>query len=208
MNKINTTLLSLLIGTSLVISSCGGDSSKKEVKEISTEKEIHETEEPNESAEATEKSDWLVENKIMHAFSNPLKKDEFRITITGKSLLKGKALLTITSSEGKNLVREEFDANYLLGYDFTGNINSKKETDAFIQKRIKDFFSEDKFSTPAIEDDIVFEDQSYYIDKETWEEIKANKQAIGFYYLLGAEDGRHIAFSKKKGKVVMFYNCC
>lgn len=208
MKRINTTFLSLLIGTSLTISSCGGDSSKKEVKAVSTEKENNETEEPNESVDPTEKSNFLIENKIMHAFSNPSKKDEFRIVIKGKSLLNGKVILTITSSEGKNLVTEEFDANYLLGYDFTGNINSKKETDAFIQKRIREFFSEDRFSTPAIEDDITFEDQSYYIDKETWEEIKADKQSIGFYYLLGAEDGRHIAFSRKKGKVVMFYNCC
>jgi hypothetical protein len=208
MKKTSVTFLSLLIGISLATTSCGGDSSKKEVKENATEKKSNTTKEPSELAETTEISDLLIENKVLHAFSNPSKKDEFRIIIKGKSLLKGKVLFTITSSEGKNLVSEEFDANYLLGYDFTGNINSKKETDAFIQKRIKEFFSEDRFSTPAIEDDIVFEDQSYYIDKETWEEVKANKQSIGFYYLLGSEDGRHIAFSTKKGKVVMFYNCC
>ncbi|WP_430403640.1 hypothetical protein [Fluviicola sp.] len=208
MKILSITLLSLLIGTSLTISSCGSDSSKKETEEVSIDKEIKEVKGSKESSETPEKSDFLIENKIMHAFSNPSKKDEFRIAITGKSLLKGKVLLTITSSDGKNLIREEFDANYLLGYDFTGNINSKKETDAFIQKRIREFFSEDRFSTPAIEESITFEDQSYYIDKETWEEIKANKQSIGFYYLLGSEDGRHIAFSKKKGKVVMFYNCC
>lgn len=208
MNRISKPFLLLLIGASLATASCGNDSSQKEIKEVSAEKEIKETEEPKEPVKADEKSDLLIENKVLHAFSNPAKKDEFRIVITGKSLLKGKAILTITSSDGKNLVKEEFDANYLLGYDFTGNINSKKETDAFITKRIKEFFSEDRFSVPAIEEDVVFEDQSYYIDKETWEEVKANKQAVGFYYLLGKEDGRHIAFSKKKGKVVMFYNCC
>ncbi len=208
MNRINKPFLVLLTSASLAMTSCGNDSSPKEINEVSTEKEINETEEPKKPVKADEESDLLIENKVLHAFSNPAKKDEFRIVITGKSLLKGKALLTVTSSDGKSLVKEAFDANYLLGYDFTGNINSKKETDAFITKRIKEFFSEDRFSVPAIEEDVVFEDQSYYIDKETWEEVKANKQAIGFYYLLGAEDGRHIAFSKKKGKVVMFYNCC
>jgi hypothetical protein len=205
MRKTHITFLTLLIGASLAMTSCGDNSSKKEDKE----KEIIETGgEPNESAEATEKSDFLIENKILHTFSDPSKKDEFRIVITGKSLLKGKVLFTITSSERKNLWKEEFNGDFLLGYDFTGNINSQKETDAFIQKRIKEFFGKDRFSTPAIEDDITFEDQSYYIDKETWEEVKANKKAVGFYYLLGSEDGKHIAFSKKKGKVVMFYNCC
>jgi len=206
MNTISKPFLVLLIGISLAITSCGESTREKAKRSAGTEPKVEDPQ--KEASEISAPNNLLIENKILHAFSNPATKDEFRIVITGESLLKGKVLLTITSSEGKNLVKEEFDANYLLGYDFTGNINSKKETDAFIKKRIKEFFSEDKFSTPAIEDDIVFEDQSYYIDKETWEEIKANKQAIGFYYLLGSEDGRHMAFSKKKGKAVMFYNCC
>nr|WP_294860714.1 hypothetical protein [uncultured Fluviicola sp.] len=208
MKKINTTFLTLLIGAALTMASCGDSSSKKETREVSIEKEINETKKPNESSELNEKSDFLIENKVFHTFSDPSKKDEFRIVITGKNLLKGKVLFAITNSEGKNLWKEEFDANYLLGYDFTGNINSQKETDAFITKRIKEFFGKDRFSVPAIEDEITFEDQSYYIDKETWEEVKANTKAVGFYYLLGAEDGKHIAFSVKKDKVVMFYNCC
>jgi len=207
MKKINAFFLSTIIGMTLLLASCGESTREKALK--SAEAAATETDEVvKDEKPLPEKSPYLIENKVLHAFSDPVKKDEFRIVITGKSLLKGKVLLTITNPEGKNLLKEEFDANFLLGYDFTGNINSKKETDAFITKRINAFFSEDKFSVPAIEDDEIFEDQSYYIDKETWDEIKANKQAIGFYYLLGAEDGRHIAFSKKKGKVVMYYNCC
>lgn len=211
MKRTSTVLLSFVIGTSLTLSSCGDNTSKKEKNEsIATDQKTNpkEKEAEKKSGAVNEKSGLLIENKVFHTFSDPSKKDEFRIIITGKSLLKGTVLFTITNSEGKNLLKEEFDANYLLGYDFTGNIDSQKETDAFIQKRIREFFSEDRFSVPAIEKDVVFEDQSYYIDKETWEEVKANKQAVGFYYLLGSEDGRHIAFSKKKGKVVMFYNCC
>lgn len=206
MNKLGKTLLLLLIGISLAITSCGESTREKAKRSAGTEPR---TEEPKkETNKISVPNDFLIENKVFHTFSDPSKKDEFRILITGKSLLKGRVLFTITSSEGKNLLREEFDANYLLGYDFTGNIDSQKETDAFIKKRIREFFSQDRFSVPAIEEDIVFEDQSYYIDKKTWEEVKANKQAVGFYYLLGKEDGRHIAFSKKKGKAVMFYNCC
>lgn len=206
MKKINA-FLSAIIVISLLLTSCGESTREKALK--SAESAAPETDTVvKEEKSLPEKSPYLIENKVLHAFSDPARKDEFRIVITGESLLKGKALLTITNPEGKNLLREEFDANFLLGYDFTGNINSKKETDAFITKRIKEFFSEDRFSVPAIKDDEIFEDQSYYIDKETWEEIKADKQAIGFYYLLGAEDGRHVAYSKKKGKVVMVYNCC
>ena len=208
MKKTNAILISFSLLAATILNSCG-DSTREEAKR-SVEMDEPQTEKPVQSETSTEKmEDYLIENKVLHAFSDPAKKDEFRIVVTGKSLLKGKVLFTITSAEGKNLLKEEFDADYLLAsYDFMGDINSKKETDAFITKRIKEFFSKDKFSVPAIKDDVAFEDQSYYIDQETWEEIKSEKKAIGFYYLLGKEDGRHIAFSKKKGKVVMYYNCC
>ncbi len=194
-----------LVGISMTITSCGESTREKAKRSAEIEPK---TEAQMEAEETVEKSEYLLENKVFHAFSDPAKKDEFRIVVTGESLMKGKVLFTITNSEGKNLLKEEFDANFLLGYDFTGNINSQKDTDAFITKRIKTFFAEKQFSSPAIEDDVIFEDQGYYIDKETWDEIKANGQSIGFYYLLGKEDGRHIAFSKKKGKAVMYYNCC
>jgi len=205
MKKTRIHTLTLLTGTALLFASCGESTREQAKKSVETEPK---TEAQIESETRVEKSDYLIENKQLHAFSDPSKKDEFRIVITGESLIQGTVLFTITSADGKNLLTEEFEADYLLGYDFTGNIHSKKETDAFITKRIKEFFSKDKFTVPAIAEEEVFEDQSYYIDRETWEEIKTNKQAIGFYYLLGKEDGKHIAFSKKKGKVVMYYNCC
>lgn len=213
MKKINRHFLIWLTGAALIFSSCG-DSTREEAQK-SVEMDEPQTEESakaeneKKSEIPAEKSDYLLENKVLHTFSNPAKKDEFRIVVTGKNLMKGKVIFTITSAEGKNLLTEEFDADYLLAsYDFTGDIHSQKETDAFITKRVQEFFSNDKFSVPAIQDKDVFEDQSYYIDEETWNEIKATKNAVGFYYLLGKEDGRHIAFSKKKGKVVMYYNCC
>ena len=196
-----------VIGLSATCLFSCGDSTREEAKK-SVEMDEPQTEEPLQTDASLKTTDYLIEKKVFHAFSDPSKKDEFRIVITGKSLLKGKALFTITSAEGKNLLKEEFDADYLLDYGFMGDINSKKETDAYITKRVKDFFSPDQFSVPAIKEEDVFEDQSYYIDKETWEEIKKDKNAIGFYYLLGKEDGRHIAFSKKKRKVVMYFNCC
>ncbi|WP_343747500.1 hypothetical protein [Fluviicola sp.] len=187
----------------ITVSACQNNQTPKDPKP-----EAAYLEKTPETEQITAGSDYLIENKTSHSFSDPAKKDAFFIGIKGKNLLDGKVVFTITSAEGKQLLKEEFDADYLLGYDFTGDIKSQKDTDAFIKKRMQSFFSEDKFSTPAIENDVVFEDQSYYIDKETWEGIKSDKQAIGFYYLLGSEDGRHIAFSKKKGKVVMYYNCC
>ncbi|WP_343636412.1 hypothetical protein [Fluviicola sp.] len=203
MSKVSQLCFVLLVG--VTITSCGESTREKAKRSVETEPK---TPAQKECETPTEKPGYLIENKILHTFSDPGKKDEFRIVVTGENLLKGKVLFTITTSEGKNILKEEFEADYLLGYDFTGDIHSQKETDAFITKRIKEFFSKDRFTTPAIEEDVLFEDQSYYIDQETWEEIKANKQAVGFYYLLGKEDGRHVAFSKKKGRAVMYYNCC
>jgi hypothetical protein len=72
--------------------------------------------------------------------------------------------------------------------------------------RIREFFKEKNFYSPAIKQDEIFnEDLS---DKEIWTEIKSDSSAIGFYYLIGEEDGRKIAFSKKKNKIVMYFNCC
>lgn len=193
---------------SIAISACGDKSEPKEAQETTGSPKTETTGNPGDSAENSAKSEFLIESKKLHAFSNPEKKDVFFIGIKGKNLLNGKVIFTITSSDGKQLLSEEFDADYLLGYDFTGDIKSRKETDAFIKKRIESFFDAKNFSVPAIENDVVFGDQEYYIDKETWEEIKTNKQAIGFYYLLGKEDGKHIAFSVKKQKIVMYYNCC
>lgn len=192
----------------IVISACGNKSESKEAPEATGSPKTETTGNPEDSRENSVKSEFLIENKKLHAFSNPEKKDVFFIGIKGKNLLDGKVIFTITSSDGKQLLSEEFDADYLLGYDFTGDIKSQKDTDAFIKKRVESFFAAKNFSVPAIKNDIVFEDQEYYIDKETWQEIKTNKQAIGFYYLLGKEDGRHIAFSVKMQKVVMYYNCC
>jgi hypothetical protein len=205
MYKANYSLLMFLAGISMTISSCGESTREEAKRSAETEPK---TEAQIEAEETVEKSEYLIENKVFHAFSDPAAKDEFRIVVTGESLLKGKVLFTITNPKGKNLLKEEFDANFLLGYDFTGNIHSQKDTDAFITKRIKEFFSEDKFSTPALKDEELYEDQSYYIDQEIWNEVKANKQSIGFFYLLGSEDGRHVAYSKKKGRAVMYYNCC
>jgi hypothetical protein len=49
---------------------------------------------------------------------------------------------------------------------------------------------------------------SLYINIAAWNDIKSNKESVGFYYLLGKEDGRWIAYSKRLNKVMLYYNCC
>ncbi|WP_300662005.1 hypothetical protein, partial [Fluviicola sp.] len=101
----------------LTISACGGKSTPEDANSPKTE--------TTKNPQDPEKSEFLIENKQMHAFSNPEKKDEFFIGIKGKDLLNGTVIFTITSSDGKQILLEEFDADYLFGYDFTGNFKSK-----------------------------------------------------------------------------------
>lgn len=155
----------------------------------------------------TEKEDSvLIENKIMHSFSQIDRKDEFYICIKGKSITDGTVIFRITNTDGKEIYHEEFHSNLLINYDFDGNFNSKKDTEKFIKARIKDFFNEKYYEFPAIELDSDF--SGNYSEKEIWDDIKSDRTAIGFIYLIGEEDNRGIAFSKKNGKVVMYFSCC
>ena len=77
---------------------------------------------------------------------------------------------------------------------------------AYIRKRMQHFFDDENFLIPAIKAAEEFESQ--YSEKAYWESIKNDPKAIGFYYLIGEEDGRSIAYSKELKKVVMYFNCC
>lgn len=148
----------------------------------------------------------LIENRVMHAFSQVDNKDEFYICIKGKSILKGKIIFKITNSDGIELLNEEFPSYLMMDYGFVGDMNSLKDCEDYIKNRIKDFFNEKYFICPAIKSDENFDES--YSNKEIWDEIKSDQTRIGFSYLIGEEDGRHISFSKKKGKVVIYFNCC
>lgn len=149
----------------------------------------------------------LIKQSVKHQFSQTDKKDEFYICVKGESLLKGKAIFTIRNSAGIEIFREEFPSINLIGYDLPQGIGaSVKDQENFIKSRVLEFFDEKNFKTPAIKLDEVFDED--YSDKDIWESIKNNKNAIGFYFLIGEEDGRSIAYSKRLKKVVLYFNCC
>jgi len=194
--KICFTLLLLII-----ISSCNNSITKKlKGQEInSNQKKV------NHSLNVNNDS-ILIEKSIKHTFSDILLKDEFKIVLKGSSLAKGLVYFTIKNSNGDYILNEKFPANLLLNYDFQGNFNSTKEIEKFIKKRVFNFFNDENFYFPAIkEGEEIMED---YVDKNIWEDVKSDTNAIGFYYLIGEEDGRKITYSKKNKKIVMYYNCC
>lgn len=77
---------------------------------------------------------------------------------------------------------------------------------AYIKKRLQHFFNEENFRKPAIKATQRYEEQN--TSRELFDELKGNLSAWSFFYLLGKEDGRYIAWSEKFKRVMMFYNCC
>jgi hypothetical protein len=146
-----------------------------------------------------------------HEFSTPGKTDVFRITLTGNKISEADVVFRIISAAGKEIYNVKFKGRDLIGYGLVekwgnGVKPTDKEFEAYILKRLKEFFQEKNFSKPAIAAGARYD--MAYSDKKIWDEIKADKTSVGFHYLIGSEDGRWIAFSKKQNKVVMYMNCC
>ena len=185
---------------SILLNSCFKNSKVTETSEpINTEIE-------NRKQTNTIEDSVLIENKVKHSFSQIDKNDEFYICIKGKSIVEGKMIFKIIKSDGIVILNEEFPSYLLIGYGFEGDMNSVKDKEDYIKSRISYFFNEDKFIQPAIQPGESFDED--YSDKEIWDDIKSDQTSIGFSYLIGEDDGRMISFSKKKGKVVMYFNCC
>jgi hypothetical protein len=146
-----------------------------------------------------------------HHFSTLGKKDFFSLTLTGNSIQKGDLVFKIISSTGKLIYNQKFKGEDLIGYGLSekwqnGITPTPKEYDDYILKRMKEFFDEKNFFKPAIakneKPDLNFTYQNI------WDDIKSDNTAIGFHYLIGKEDNRWIAWSKKQGKVLQYKSCC
>jgi hypothetical protein len=147
----------------------------------------------------------LLTNETLHHFSSTAIKDTFRIVVTGASVAKGDFRFQIISPELGIVYDQSYTTQWLLDY------GAEKDTtttfkEHYIKQRIKKFFEAEKFSQPAIDATEKFD--SYVSEATAWEMIKADPEAIGFYYLVGKEDGRKIAYSKTLRRVVLYYNCC
>jgi hypothetical protein len=147
----------------------------------------------------------LYRMEALHNFSSIVDKDTFKITVYGKSLNDGKFRFQIVARSGKPILDETYETTRLLDYSLKANATDI-EIEDHIKARIDKFFNEDNFNQPAISRDATFDED--YSEREIWDDLVADQTAVGYYYLIGEEDIRRIAFSKKLGKVVMYYNCC
>ena len=112
----------------------------------------------------------------------------------------------IIDFEGAEILNETYPSNVLIsGYIFDEKSTSKK-LEEYIKKRVSEFFKEDNFSNPALSVDSKFD--SDYSDKKNWTDIKSDSSAVGFYYLIGLENGCRISYSKKQKQVLKYFCCC
>ncbi|MEQ9166646.1 MAG: hypothetical protein RLO12_10340 [Fulvivirga sp.] len=149
----------------------------------------------------------LLENVVYRYFSNTSTKDKFTISISGTSITEGTMKFIISTFDGLTIHLEEHPSTYLIGYGLVSSTPpTPKEEEEYIRKRVNDFFNDDNFSSPAIEENEHFEID--YSNEEDWNDIISDQTAVGFYYLIGEESGCQIAYSKKRRKIVTYYCCC
>lgn len=146
----------------------------------------------------------LYKNESVRYFSSSIKKDTFKITVTGQSIVTGQFRFQIINNAGQNLLDEVYPTSALIGYGFVKTDST--DTASYMTNVIDGYFGDNNFYKPAIaNEDKYLKD---YSEKGIWDEIKSDKDAIGFRYVIGKRDGRQIAFSKKQEKVVLYFECC
>ncbi len=141
-------------------------------------------------------------------FSDSTTEDIFKLVADGFDPLRSNITLTISNSKGELLYSESFKSDQLIDdkiFDMTQN-PTEEDKKKYAVRKMKTFFESNSFSQPAIPDEDEFTDE--YSDRAIWDDIKSDKSAVGFYYLLGAVNGKSIAYSKKQKKVVVYFTCC
>lgn len=212
---------SSIFSTTLIIISlamfiaCGKSEGQETTDEPITETSTAETaqtaeatsETPVPEAELPEEpinSEYLARYEHKHAFSDPKTEDTFLLTASGENGLEASNIvLSILNAAGVEIYREEFQGYDLIDY---GIADYKGTRDEYVKGRMEAFFEEENFTTPAIKSDEEYDED--FSDETIWKDIKANPDAIGFFYLLGVEDGRSIAWSSSQQKTVLYFNCC
>jgi hypothetical protein len=151
-------------------------------------------------------SDTLRTARTKHNFSNSKgPADAFKLVFRGPSVLEGTGEFTITDATGQVIFREmltEADLEASLVYEMKNPTATPAEREAFVLKRIDQFFQPAQFHTPAVEKKAAFPTGIENLDRATWTDLQQRPDAIRFHYLKGKEDRRGIAWSPLKKQTV------
>ena len=164
------------------------------------------TVEPLDTTRATNvnaQSDTLKVVRRQHLFSSASTPDLFMLTLRGPNLLSGEASFTITDANGQVIFREVLTAPDLeasMVYEMQGSSATQAEREAFVKKRMDEFFADKNFQQPALPKSEKY--QPGQLDRATWDDLHRRPDAISFRYLVGKEKTRRIAWSPLKKQVV------
>lgn len=148
-------------------------------------------------------SDTLKVVRKRHLFSSPATPDVFTLALRGPNLLSGEASFTITAAGGQVIFREVLTAPDLeaaLVYEMKGPTATQAEREAYVRRRMEEFFADKNFQRPAVPKAATF--QPGLADRTTWDDLHRRPDALGFQYLVGKEDRRVIAWSPLRKQVV------
>ncbi|ALW85364.1 hypothetical protein AUC43_09815 [Hymenobacter sedentarius] len=158
------------------------------------------------AAAVNAQADTLVTAKQVHLFSQPGgKPDVFRLVLRGPSVLEGAATFTITDASGQVIFRESLSAADLeapMVYEMKTPTATPAEREAFMRRRIREFFRPAQFSSPAVPTAAPYPTGPEAPDHATWNDLRKRPDSIRFTYLVGKEDRRSIAWSPLKKQVV------
>jgi hypothetical protein len=151
-------------------------------------------------------SDTLRTARAKHNFSSSKgPADAFKLVFRGPSVLEGTGEFTITDASGQVIFREmltEPDLEAALVYEMKTPTATRAEREAFVLRRIDQFFQPAQFHTPAVDKKMAFPTGIENLDQATWTDLQQRPDAIRFDYLKGKEDRRQIAWSPLKKQTV------
>ncbi len=148
----------------------------------------------------------LLSNIIPHFFSDSLKKDTFKLILTGDSITTSKAIFSIISHKGTQIYADTFDAEWLENVSPENGTPSVAQYETSIRYKVSRFFHDSNFvNALRIPEKGTCGDHGYP-DSVNWFDIHSDKKVIGFHYWFdGAVDDNYLAWSKKQQKVVIYW---
>lgn len=153
---------------------------------------------------AVDRETVLLENSVERQFDGRDGGEVFRIALLGDSVLTGTVAFTISNSSGEIIYTDEFPA-LMLAATYDESVDTPQEQEELVKERLRQFFSEKSFKTPAIDANMPHDEQ--FVDKATYDNLRQS-EAPGFVYVIGKENGKFIAWSPLEERVVMYFNCC
>lgn len=131
--------------------------------------------------------------------------DAFRLVFRGPSVLVGTAEFTITDPSGQVIFREmltEPDFEAPLVYEMKTPTATRAEREAYVLRRIDQFFQPAQFQAPAIGPRATFPSHVENLDQAAWADLKRRPGTIGFDYLKGKENRQRLAWSPLKKQTI------